>query len=131
MAKSVFEHHRELLQYLCNQARQTAPFCLELCTAEDQQVVDDLQTLASSPRASEDFMALGQATLCRIIGHYHDLTHSIHRDLLWYFGGDCLHFMPDEEIALYQRLDERCQALEAGNIAVNFADERANVFGLH
>ena len=27
--------------------------------------------------------------------------------LLWFFGGDCLHFMPDEEIDLFQRLDER------------------------
>ena len=29
------------------------------------------------------------------------------RDRLWYFAGDCLRYMPDEEIALYQALEER------------------------
>lgn len=29
------------------------------------------------------------------------------RDLLWFFGGDCLHFMPDEELSLYQATEER------------------------
>jgi len=29
------------------------------------------------------------------------------RDLLWFFGGDCLHFMPDDEIAVFQQLEER------------------------
>ena len=29
------------------------------------------------------------------------------RDLLWFFGGDCLHFMPDDEIEMYQALEER------------------------
>jgi len=29
------------------------------------------------------------------------------RDLLWFFGGDCLHYMPDEELQMFQALDER------------------------
>jgi len=37
--------------------------------------------------------------------------------LLWFFGGDCLHFMPDEEIELYQTLDERrYQAEQQGEV---------------
>jgi hypothetical protein len=28
------------------------------------------------------------------------------RDLLWYLGADCLHFMPDEEIEQFNALDE-------------------------
>lgn len=28
------------------------------------------------------------------------------RDLIWYLGGECLHFMPDDEIARYSALDD-------------------------
>jgi len=30
----------------------------------------------------------------------------IDRELLWFFGGDCLHFLTDEEINQFQRQDE-------------------------
>lgn len=50
---------------------------------------------------------LGQELLCQIIQRYPQIAHLIPRDLLWFFGGDCLHFMPDEEIALYQELEEQ------------------------
>ena len=37
------------------------------------------------------------------------------RDLLWYLGADCLHFMPDEEIDQFNALDEdRRSAAERG-----------------
>ena len=40
----------------------------------------------------------GQQWLHRFLTHNPELAPAIHRDLLWFFGGDCLHFMPDEEI---------------------------------
>jgi hypothetical protein len=42
-----------------------------------------------------------------VIQRYPQIAHLVPRDLLWYFGGDCLHFMPDEEIDLYTALEER------------------------
>jgi hypothetical protein len=40
----------------------------------------------------------------------------LNRDLLWFFGGNCLHYMPDDEISFYQQLEElRFSAEEAGN----------------
>ncbi|QKZ06083.1 MULTISPECIES: PA2817 family protein [Pseudomonas] len=50
---------------------------------------------------------LGQDLMCQIIQRYPQIAHLIPRDLLWFFGGDCLHYMPDEEIDLYQALEER------------------------
>ena len=47
------------------------------------------------------------AILILPVDRYPQIAHLVPRDLLWFFGGDCLHFMPDEEIALYQALDER------------------------
>ena len=54
-----------------------------------------------------DSQYLGQDLMCQVIQRYPQIAHLVPRDLLWFFGGDCLHFMPDEEIALYQALDER------------------------
>ena len=50
---------------------------------------------------------LGQDLMSQVILRYPQIAHLVPRDLLWFFGGDCLHFMPDEEIAKLQRLDER------------------------
>lgn len=50
---------------------------------------------------------LGQDILCQVIQRYPQIAHLVPRDLLWFFGGDCLHFMPDEELELYQALEER------------------------
>ncbi|MFP3526579.1 PA2817 family protein, partial [Pantoea sp. SIMBA_072] len=42
-------------------------------------------------------------------------AHLVPRDLLWFFGGDCLHFMPDSELDLYQQLEElRYEAEQRG-----------------
>jgi hypothetical protein len=38
--------------------------------------------------------------------HFADLTPLFPRDILFFLGGDCLHYMPDEEIQAYQVLDE-------------------------
>ena len=50
---------------------------------------------------------LGQDIMCQVIERYPQIAHLVPRDLLWFFGGDCLHFMPDEELDLYQALEER------------------------
>ena len=54
-----------------------------------------------------DSQYLGQDIMCQVIERYPQIAHLIPRDLLWFFGGDCLHFMPDEEIEMYQTLEER------------------------
>ena len=30
----------------------------------------------------------------------------IERELFWFFGGECLHYLTDEEITQFQRIDE-------------------------
>ncbi|MGH8419114.1 MAG: PA2817 family protein [Pseudomonas sp.] len=59
------------------------------------------------PREPIESQYLGQDLLCQVIQRYPQIAHLVPRDLLWYFGGDCLHFMPDEEIDLYTALEER------------------------
>ncbi|QGZ31707.1 PA2817 family protein [Stutzerimonas stutzeri] len=50
---------------------------------------------------------MGQDMICQVFHRYPQIAHLVPRDLLWFFGGDCLHFMPDEEIEIFQRLEER------------------------
>ncbi len=59
------------------------------------------------PRDPEGAQYLGQDLISQVFHRYPQIAHLVPRDLLWFFGGDCLHFMPDEEIDLFQRLDER------------------------
>ena len=64
------------------------------------------ELLAQLDAGDQDALYNGQDIICQIITRYPQISHMIPRDVLWYFGGDCLHFMPDEEIAQYQLLDE-------------------------
>lgn len=65
------------------------------------------ELLAQLPTHPLDSQYLGQDLLCQIIQRYPQIAHLVPRDLLWFFGGDCLHYMPDEELDLYQQLEER------------------------
>lgn len=64
------------------------------------------ELVAQLPQDPIESQYLGQDLICQVIQRYPQIAHLVPRDLLWFFGGDCLHFMPDEEIELYQQLDE-------------------------
>jgi hypothetical protein len=65
----------------------------------------------------EDIHTRAQPLVDRLFTTYPDFAPTLPRELLWFFGGDCLHFMPDEEIALHQQLDElRHEAAGRGEI---------------
>ena len=65
------------------------------------------ELLASLPIDPIESQYLGQDLMSQVILRYPQIAHLVPRDLLWFFGGDCLHFMPDEELDLYQALEER------------------------
>lgn len=44
--------------------------------------------------------------VCGLFTHFGELTPLFPRDVLYFLGGECLHYMPDEEINAYQELDE-------------------------
>ncbi|WP_426202932.1 PA2817 family protein [Pseudomonas sp. TWP3-1] len=65
------------------------------------------ELLASLPIDPIESQYLGQDILTQVISRYPQIAHLIPRDLLWYFAGDCLHYLSDQEIDLYQALEER------------------------
>ena len=109
-------------QYLAACLEQLGRFAKELETRTEHLPADDSlrQLAASFSRLADGELELygdGPALVSRLFTTYPDFAPTFPRDLLWFFGGDCLHFMPDSEIATYQELDElRHEAAARGEI---------------
>ncbi|WP_191600143.1 PA2817 family protein [Marinomonas algicola] len=71
---------------------------------------DDLMEEIKS--LSHDYLFTAQELLARLIRCYPNLTALIKRELLWFVGGECLHFLGDEELALYQKFEETAYEYE-------------------
>lgn len=106
MANPHLEYHLQLLNHL-----RTILVALgeaELVPEESHTLFldrfDELLTLL--PQNPLESQYLGQDLICQVIQRYPQIAHLVPRDLLWFFGGDCLHFMPDEELQLYQSLED-------------------------
>ncbi|MFJ3481768.1 PA2817 family protein [Pseudomonas sp. NPDC090202] len=83
---------------------------------------DELITLL--PQEPIESQYLGQDVLCQVIQRYPQIAHLVPRDLLWFFGGDCLHFMPDDEIDLYTALEERRYEAEQNDEPFDWDQEK-------
>jgi hypothetical protein len=78
-------------------------------------LAQEFQRLVQGPAA--DVYSRGGALVDRLFTTHPDFAPTFPRELLWFFGGDCLHFMPDDEITVYQQLDDqRGQAARRGEI---------------
>lgn len=118
------EHHLALLNHLRS---------VLAALGEAEQVPEDnhalflerfdalLEALRGQP---EDAMHLGQELIVQVFHRYPQIAHLIPRDLLWFFGGDCLHYMPDEEIELFQQLDERRFIAEQHGLDFDWVQEK-------
>lgn len=115
MATPHLDHHLALLAHLRG---------ILVALGEAEQVLDDThalflerfdELLEDLPSDPENSLYLGQDLISQIFHRYPQIAHLVPRDLLWFFGGDCLHFMPDEEIALYQNLEDRRFDAEAND----------------
>lgn len=129
MKNQYVQFHRKLLQALQQAAAQAMP--VNELSEEDQTLLSQLDLLANSKSFDETFIATGQQALCRIVAAYPHLAPQVPRDLFWLFGGDCLHYMPDEEISLYQQLDELRFEAENDNTDFDYEKQRARILGLH
>lgn len=82
------------------------------------------ELLASLPIDPIESQYLGQDILTQVIARYPQIAHLIPRDLLWYFAGDCLHYLSDEEIDMYQALEERRYEAEQNDEPFDWNQEK-------
>lgn len=124
MANSYLDHQIALLQHLrgilvaLGEAEQVPEESHELFLER----YDEL--LALLPVDPVESQYLGQDLLTQVIQRYPQIAHLVPRDLLWFFAGDCLHFMPDDEIDLYQALEERRYEAEQNDEPFDWNQEK-------
>lgn len=80
---------------------------------------------------SEEAIAISQDTLCRLITHFPQLTPLISRELLWFLGGECLHYLADEEIDKFQAIEDLLHEAEQNGQHLSREEATAKVLKLH
>lgn len=125
-----YTYHLELLTAFSAQIQPLPPFNAEFPSEDDQEFLAALAQLLQQPQ-DVSFLEQGQVLMCRVVGSYPHLMPLLYRDLLWFFGGDCLHFMPDEEIAVFQRLDEQREDAKQQQVPFSYKEARAKSMGMH
>lgn len=118
-------YHLSLLKSLFDTLRAQSVLMEQVPEESNILFLERFDELITRVEAGEDdSLHQGQEILCQVISRYPQIAHLIPRDLLWYFGGDCLHFMPDEEIAQYQLLDEHLAEAQARGETFDWAQAR-------
>ncbi|WP_075171744.1 PA2817 family protein [Neptunomonas phycophila] len=131
MSNSYVSFHIDLLKQTYNHVIQFMPFASQELGEDERSFLEQFTALIEAiEQQSEDVLEQGQALLTRWIRNYPELVPIIPRDLLWYFGGDCLHYMPDEEIDKFQLLDEKRYLAESEGKDFEYARERAVILEL-
>lgn len=125
-----YTYHLDLLNAFIEQVKQQHPFIYSDMEANDIEFLAALDDLAKSSQAI-DWLDKGQRILSRVVGAYPHLMPLLYRDLLWFFGGDCLHYMPDEEIAVFQQLDELRETAKSEKHQFDYKETRAKLLGMH
>lgn len=111
---------------------QLPPFNSNECDEDDQAFLNRLQKLAGDPNACEEGFPLGQWLITTTVVRYPQLMPVVPRDLLWYFGGDCLQLLGEEEIVRFQHLDEMFYVQDSETDELQpYESLRAQIFGLH
>ena len=109
-----FTYHVDLLRQFKENISQDRPYEVDIdeLSDNDQQFMSTLDKICAAETYSEEMSEQGQWLVGQIVNGYNHLLIAFSRDLLWFFGGSCLHFMPDHEIDFYQQLDELRYAAE-------------------
>ncbi len=124
-----YTYHLELLAAFSAQIQQQPPFNASP-REDDREFIAALIELQEQPQGTQ-FLEQGQTLMCRLVSSYSHLMPLLYRDLLWFFGGDCLHFMPDEEIAIFQQLDEQREEAKQLQLPFSYKEARAKLMGMH
>ncbi len=78
---------------------------------------------------TDDLYREGPTLVSRLFTTFPDFAPTLPRELLWFLGGDCLHYMAEEEIALFQQLDEEREAAAGRGEVIDFEAARRRLAG--
>jgi len=104
-------YHLELLQETLQRLEKAAAHDSEAIGGDILQQFRDL--IDQLTEHSDSAYDQGQDLIAKIATHQPQLMPTLDRALLWFFGGECLHFLTDDEINRFQHLDEMAAEAEA------------------
>ncbi|PLW83292.1 hypothetical protein CWI75_07790 [Kineobactrum sediminis] len=102
----------QYLQYCRNLWQQFSDTLNKRCASLDDEhplrlLATEFARLADD---QEDLYRDGPDLIMRLFSHHPEFAPTLPRTLLWFLGGDCLHVLTEEEIAVFQQLDDERQA---------------------
>ena len=123
---SFHQFHLNLLKLGYNNLVKQPPFNIEdQYSPEAEELVALFQEcITLYQEHSDEAFDLGQSLLIRLVRNYPQLTQLFARDLLWLFGGDCIHYLSDDEVKQFQALDEARYQKEAQNEVFDYLELR-------
>lgn len=125
-------YHVGLLKEFKAFSAQHPPFNNEhAITEEDADFISALHQLSEMTQYTETMNEKGQWFIGRVVSAYSHLMPLLSRDLLWFFGGNCLHYMPDDEITFYQQLDELRFTAEETDAPFDYAKAKQSLTQAH
>lgn len=129
---SFHQFHLNLLKLGYNNLVKQPPFNIEdQHSPEAEELVALFQEcITLYQEHSDEAFDLGQSLLIRLVRNYPQLTQLFARDLLWLFGGDCIHYLSDDEVKQFQALDEARYQKEAQNEAFDYLELRNALIAL-
>ncbi len=101
-----FAYHRQQLVKFT----ENLPVALTQIIQEEQQkeLITSLQEACETLDSDTiNGWQLAQNWFFCFIGNHPQLTPIVPRDLLWFLGGDCLHFLTDDEISQFQKIEDK------------------------
>jgi hypothetical protein len=105
------KYHLELLNETLSRIEKAAANESGVIDADILQQFRDVIDQLTEHRGSA--YEAGQDLFSKIGTHQPQLMPAVDRALLWFFGGECMHFLSDEEISRFQDLDEMAAEAEA------------------
>ncbi len=102
----------------------------EAARASDTDPIHELAAGFAAIASGDGLYERGPNLVAGLFASCQQLAPAFPRELLWFQGGDCLHYMPDDELAVFQRLDEmRVDAAAAGEV-LDYHGEKSKLLKL-
>ncbi|MBA4501496.1 PA2817 family protein [Marinobacterium marinum] len=121
--------HLNLLKIAYNNLMQQESFKGEHIDPVNLEFLDQFAELVEGYETHQpDAFNNGQDLMVRLVRTYPQYVHLVARDLFWLFGGECLHFMSDDEIEQFQQLDEALAEAETHENSIDYLQLRQAIF---
>lgn len=122
-------YHLNLLKLAYNNLIKHEPLDGSSTNIADSEFLELFESVIEGyENHNSDIYAEGEQLMVRLVRSYPHLTHLVARDLFWLFGGECMHYMSDDELYKFQGLDEMRAEAERTNQPFDYLHARTLLF---